>query len=584
VFLAVIPPVFLWIALVSLLGIVIYLLNDRRRIKGLSQKTRDAVQVTSGSATTLSEEEVALLQEQLSSFHQAMAQCPSSIVIADLNGNIQYVNARFCEVTGYSSDDVVGRNPRLLKSGNMDPAVYSDLWKTISSGCVWRGELENRKKDGRLFWELVSISPIKDATGNLLRYFGVKEDITEAKAKGDEAKHARMEAEIADAADLAKSVFLNLISQEMKNPLNRILGFTNLVSQSQVTNDQLKHLNQIGRAGLDLLNLIDSVLDFTRAETGTLEFESSPFKLIEVLDNVLYRFEQLAAEKNLLIHREISESIPDYLIGDEKRFRDVISPLLDNAVKFTYEGSITFKFSANFNDTTKLWELKGEVSDTGPGIPSERLNSLFKPFTQMEPGLNTGPGLGLSLCQRLCLLQGGTLSGGELGKGTTFFFDLKLKPMEIDLSSVQLVPGAEGVQFAKSFPIEILIAEDNRINRRLLETLMERLGYQAAFALDGLGVMTQVKKQPYDLILMDLQMPNMSGLEAARRIRSGEAGDDVKDVRIVAISALTSNENLQASREIGMNAFLPKPFDISKIKLEIMHAYEGKMARRASLP
>ena len=285
-----------------------------------------------------------------------------------------------------------------------------------------------------------------------------------------------------------------------------------------------------------------------------------------------------------MIHREISESIPDYLIGDEKRFRDVIAPLLENAVKFTYDGSITFKFSADFNNTANLWELKGEVCDSGPGIPGKRLDALFKPFTQLEPGNGNGPGLGLSLCQRLCLLQGGTLSATSvLGKGTSFSFNLKLKPMEIDHSSVQLAQGPEGVQFAESFPIEILIAEDNRINRRLLETLMERLGYQAAFALDGLGVMAQVKKQPYDLILMDLQMPNMSGLEAAQRIRSGEAGDKVKDARIVAITAFTSDENLQASREIGMNAFLPKPFDISKIKLEIIHAYEGKMARREAV-
>ena len=492
-FLAIISPVILWIVLVVLAGAIIYLLNERRGLKKLAENEIDGVERVSEAPEGITEEEVADLKEQLSSFNQAMSQCPSSIVITDLDGNIQYVNARFCEVTGYSSNDVVGRNPRLLKSGNMDPAIYLDMWKTISNGRVWRGELENRKKDGGLFWELVSISPIKDAEGNLLRYFGVKEDISEAKVRGDEAKLARMEAEIADAADQAKSVFLKVISEEMKNPLNRILGFTNLISQSEVTNDQLKHLNQIGRAGLDLLSLIDRVLDFTRAETGTMEFESAPFKPVDILDNVLKRFEQLAAEKNIIIHREISESIPDYVIGDEKRFKDVISPLLENAVKFTYEGSITFKFSADFNTTTNLWELKGEVCDTGPGIPSEKLDALFKPFTQMEPGHSNGPGLGLSLCQRLCLLQGGILSSkSELGKGTTFSFDLKLKPMEIDHSSVQLAQGPEGVQFAESFPLEILIAEDNRINRRLLETLMERLGYQAAFALDGLGVMTQV--------------------------------------------------------------------------------------------
>jgi CheY-like chemotaxis protein len=207
---------------------------------------------------------------------------------------------------------------------------------------------------------------------------------------------------------------------------------------------------------------------------------------------------------------------------------------------------------------------------------------LFKPFSQLEPGVGEGTGIGLALCQRLCQLQGGDLSAqSEVDKGSTFSFELKFRPMEKDEAAVQVAQGPEGKQFAKAYPVDILVAEDNRINRRLLETLMERLGYDAAFALDGVSVMSEVRKQPYDLILMDLQMPNMGGVEAAKRIRSGEAGDAVKDARIVAITAFTSDENLQASRDVGMNAFLAKPFDISKIKMEIIHAYDSKMANKA---
>ncbi len=570
-----------------LLAVIVYLVYGQRKEIGsaeLEVEESPRLEDASLNKNEVFEAEIEALKEQLSSFNQAMAQCPSSIVITDLSGNIQYVNARFCELTGYASDEVVGRNPRLMKSGNMDPRIYEELWEAISSGRVWRGELENRRKDGTVFWELVSISPIKDAEGQLLRYFAVKEDITEAKTQGDEAKRARLEAEVAEASDLAKSVFLKVVGQEMKNPLNRILGFTNLLSQGDVTNDQLKHLNQVGRAGLDLLALIDRVLDFTRVETGTMELETKPFKPAEVLDRVINHFQAKAAEKNIKVDNRISESLPDYVIGDEKRFRDVIEPLLDNAVKFTYEGSITFKLDATFNEATKHWEFVGEVSDTGKGIPNEMLERLFKPFSQLEPGMGGGPGLGLALCQRLCSLQGGSLTGrSEDSMGTTFVFDLKYRPMQADPMTVQLGHSPEGVQFAKSYPVRILVAEDNRINRRLLETLMERLGYEASFALDGLGVMALVKAQTFDLILMDLQMPNMDGIEAARRIRSGEAGLEMKCARIVAITAYTTDENLAASHEVGMDAFLAKPFDVSKIKMEIIKAYESKMARNDAI-
>ncbi|MCZ6674540.1 MAG: PAS domain S-box protein [Verrucomicrobia bacterium] len=589
--LAVSISAFYWIIIILLVVVVFYLLMDkqRRNLRTDSQEFGSGVPEIGFSLleakqgeTSIQTEEVDELKEKLAAFNQAMAQCPSSIIIADLEGNIQYVNARFTEISGYTLEDVIGRNPRFLKSGNMDPEVYADLWKTISGGSVWRGELENRSKSGQMYWELVSISPIKDSEGNLLRYFSVKEDITEMKLQEDEAKRSRLEVAVAEASDQAKSVFLKVIGEEMKNPLNQILGFTNLLSQSQLNNDQLKHLNQVGGAGLKLLALIDRILDFTKAETGTMELENQPFKPAEVLDNLLKIYEQKAAARNIVVKREISESIPDHVVGDEKRFRQVLEHLLDNAVQYTFEGTIRVSLSATYNKATQIWEFRGEVEDTGKGFPEEKIQELFKPFTHLEPG--SGVGLGLALCQRLCHLQGGVLNAKSIdGEGTTFTFDLKLKPMDVNQMAVQVAQGPEGKLFARSYPVDILVAEDNRINRRLLDTLMERLGYEAAFAVDGVGVLSEIRKQSYDLILMDLQMPNMNGIEAARRIRTGEVGKDVAVARIVAITAFTSDENIQASHEVGMDAFLAKPFDISKIKMEIIRAYESKMARRSKV-
>ena len=576
-------PYFLLIVIGVLLGIIVYLVWSKQQMEqpeaDLSEPESD--KKTDEPVAALPGESVKDLREQLSQFHQAMAQCPSSIIITGLDGNIEYVNAQFTEITGYTVDEVIGRNPRFLKSGNMDPEVYDGLWATITAGTTWRGDLENRTKQGQLFWEHVSIAPIEDAEGNITRYFAVKEDITEAHHREDEARQARLEAEAAEAADQAKGVFLRVMGQEMKNPLNRVLGFTNLLSQSSLTNEQLRQLNQVGGAGLELLGLIDRILDFTSAEMGMIELQHEPFKPADVVDQLLRIYGEKAAERNLMLHTEISESIPDYVIGDEKRFREVLAPLLDNAVKFTSEGSIRLRLSAHYKKVNEIWEFRGEVEDTGMGIPNERLMELFKPFSQLEPGVGEGTGLGLALCQRLCQLQGGLLSAhSEFGKGSTFSFEVKFRPMETDEAAVQVAQGPDGKQFARAYPVDILIAEDNRINRRLLETLMERLGYEASFAMDGVGVMSEVRKRPYDLILMDLQMPNVGGIEAAKRIRSGEAGEAVRNARIVAITAFTSDENLQASRDVGMNAFLAKPFDISKIKMEIIHAYDSKMARK----
>ncbi|MCB1122744.1 MAG: PAS domain S-box protein, partial [Verrucomicrobiae bacterium] len=448
------------------------------------------------------------LREQLSSFNQAMAQCPSSIIITDLDGNIEYVNSQFSRLSGYEMEEVIGRNPRILKSGNMEPEVYKDLWDTITQGEVWRGDLENRNKNGRIFWEHTSISPIKDKEGRVIRYFAVKEDITEARLKSDEARNARLEAEAAKAADHAKAVFLKLIGQEIKNPINRLLGFTNLVSQTSLTIDQLNQINQIGGAGLELLTLINRILDFTSAETGTMELDFGPFNPRETVDRVLAVYEQKASEKGIVMRKLIQESIPEKVIGDERRFREVIHPLLDNAIKATFVGSVSFNLSAKFNQENKIWEFQGEVADTGRGIPEEKLESLFKPFAQIESGLGEGVGLGLALCQRLCILQGGSLSAtSEVGKGSIFAFNLRFQLSGQEDPVLQVAHMPEGKDFAREYPLNILIAEDNRINRRLLETLMDRLGYQATFALDGTSVLSEVRKKAYELIFMDLEMP-----------------------------------------------------------------------------
>jgi|GEM_PF-3344305 len=521
------------------------------------------------------------LNLRLQDLNQALEQSPVSVVITDLQGVILYVNSKFCEVSGYSNDEVIGKDLKFLKSGTMTEEVYRSLWTTARRGKVWSGEMENRKKSGELFWERVTVAPIHDEHGAVQRLLGIKEDVTQAKARQEETLRSRLAADVAEASDQAKSIFLKSVGQEMRSPLNSILGFCNLLAQSSLENEQLKHLNQIGQSGFQLLTLIDKILDFTSAESGTMVFEEKLFKPMQVAETVQKQFLTRAAERNIAL-KVISDDLEvEQTVGDEKRFRQVLSLLVDNAIKFTNEGSVSIRLRSRRLDEYGQVELSGEVEDTGIGMSPKQLKELFKPFTQLLPRGNIhlgSMGLGLALCQRICQLLGGQLEASSiLDNGSTFRFSIKAKPTEtLEKNQDKQAMGPEMENFGKAYPLRIMVAEDNRVNRRLVETMMDRLGYRVTFAVDGAEVLSELRKAPCDIIFMDLQMPNMSGIEATRRIRDGELGEEHRSVWVVAVTAFASDDMRQACDEVRMQGFVAKPFEVEVIKEQIKKAYKSK--------
>ncbi len=583
------------ILVITLVILILFILWNRYRIKTASEKSlrqineelnakRKLIEEQAGKIS-LTNESLLDLNEKMNELNQALEQSPTSVIITDLKGDILYVNSTFTQVSEYSEQEVIGKNPRFLKSGNMDPRIYLELWESVSLGNVWIGELEHRKKSGEIYWERLVMSPIKGSDGNIIRYVGASEDITLSKTNEEESLRRRMEAEIAEAADQAKGVFLASVGKEMKAPLNSVLGFTNLLSQSSLDKEQVKYLDRITESGQRLLSMVENVLDFNRAEMGTMEFENKPFKPSDVLGRLMKFFQVETAQRNIILNNEISENMPKYLLGDEKRFRQIIFSLLKNAVFQTMLGEINFRLAFEFNEGLQVWEINGEVEDSGEGTSRNSADKLMKPYdeSQSRSG-DLGTDVGLALCQRLCQLQGGNLtSTSELNKGSVYQFSLKMKVMNANNDSPADSGTLEGVSFSKNYPLNILIAEDNRINRRLLETLMKRLGYVAVFAVDGLGVINEVKKSNFDLIFMDIQMPHLDGIGAATQIRSGDLGAEIRKARITAITAFVSIENQILCREAGMDGFLPKPIEIELIKKEIIKAFEVKCRRIKSV-
>jgi PAS domain S-box-containing protein len=371
---------------------------------------------------------------------RAVEQSPVSVIVTDTAGNIEYVNPKFVAVTGYTPEEVIGKNPRVLKSGHTSAEDYRELWAHVSSGREWRGQLHNKKKNGELFWESSLISPIRDANGRITNYLAVNEDITERKKIELELRESReyLEAqnhkleetmvslvqarEKAEAASQAKSGFLANMSHELRTPLNAVIGFTELM-ESEVHGPvghprYREYLGIIREAGQHLLALITDILDISRIEAGKLELNESEVSVVGVIEESLLWIEKDAAKNGCRLSTRIMNSLPS-LYADKRKLRQMLINLLSNAVKFTPAGGeIILRAEVDSDGGFAL-----SVADTGIGITPENIQMALVAFGQVETALSRshdGAGLGLPLAKALVELHGGTLEiDSEIGVGTT---------------------------------------------------------------------------------------------------------------------------------------------------------------------
>lgn len=392
----------------------------------------------------------------------------------------------------------------------------------------------------------------------------------------DTEQKLTIEKEHAEASEKAKQLFLAKMSHEIRTPMNAILGFARLLEGSTDSAEQHDYTQIIIKSGEDLLVILDDILDFSRMEAGKIVFENLPFKIRDIVRTTTLMVESRAAEKGTKIGSYVDERIPDVLLGDSVRLNQVLLNLVSNAVKFTTQGEINISIKM-LSENSDFITIDFRVKDTGIGIPAEKQERIFESFEQVtnDPSRKFGgAGLGLSIVKQLVKLQKGELSvASKPGVGSEFSVRLSFKKLKQNDAIV--IPLAEQAAPETGHGINVLVVEDNAINRMLVIKVLKNHGFTIDVAENGLVALEKLKTNEFDVILMDLQMPEMDGYEATRKIR--QLIDHKKDIPIIAMSAHTFKGEYEHCIDIGMNDFVSKPFDTKDLYDKIHRVLKGNL-------
>ncbi|HEX5388281.1 MAG TPA: ATP-binding protein [Burkholderiaceae bacterium] len=608
-------------------------------------------------------------------------------------GDIVYANDRFVEISGYTRDELLGANHRLVNSGVHPPSLFQDMWRTIASGQVWKGEICNRHKNGSLYWVSATIVPFLDESGRPYQYFSIRTDITplkqaqrslqqtvvdlgervkewtclnavthalqddtlsdvqalqavvdlmpsgwlvpeatcarirwadevytsarfaestwrlaaevantghpavlevfrrhelgvlsaflpeeqtlldsialqigQARAKREAQRELRIARDAAEAASLAKGAFLANMSHEIRTPMNGIIGMSQLALDAPSEAERREHVHIVKQSAESLLEIINDILDFSKIEAGKLELEQLPFDLREGVLLGLYALRMRAQEKGLMFSCDVAADLPQHVVGDPTRLRQVLVNLIGNAIKFTERGEVRLGIDRAPASDGDCVPVRFTVRDTGIGIAPDKQESIFDAFSQADSSTTRkygGTGLGLTITQRLVTLMGGRLQVySELGRGTTFEVVL---PMGVPapeqgacLPTAAMLPAACAA--AQVASLRVLLVEDHPVNQKLATHLLQRWGHQVSLAQNGQEALDAVATGGhFDLLLMDMQMPVMGGIEATRRIRELEAHRGWRPLPIIAMTANAMSGDRDECLAAGMNDYISKP-------------------------
>ncbi|HHL34819.1 MAG TPA: PAS domain S-box protein, partial [Desulfobulbaceae bacterium] len=664
--------------------------------------------------------------EKIRLLEAAVEQSASSIVITDIEGQIRYVNPAFTRVSGYSREEALGQNPKLLQSGRQSSEFYRRMWREISSGKVWHGRLCNKKKDGSLYWEDVVIAPVRDEDYRISHFVAVKNDVTEKVRIEEQLKDKLAELELivehagagiayvkgrkilgvneaaaniigfpieqlllkdtsilfpgdgeyeqfglvyypelrrgnivdvefqskngkgeeiwvrltgqavdrnaldekgavwiiqdmtavheyqnqleearkqAEEASRYKSNFLANMSHEIRTPMNAIIGMTRLVQETDLDPLQKKYVSRIETSSTMLLGLLNGILDFSKIEAGQLLLEEQPFLLETLLDNVYSTMIGLARDKQLTLLIDRDENVPDAFIGDAVRLGQILINLVGNGIKFTDQGEVGIHVSLDEDTSTEeRVVLHFAVSDTGIGIPEDKQRRLFQSFQQADSSISRrygGTGLGLAISRQLVQLMGGEISlTSTEGLGSTFSFTIALPSCSTE--KVLKVCQLDRDQRSKVTGLSVLLVEDNEANRELGTILLESSGQKVQVAEHGLRALELLSDTDFDVVLMDVQMPEMDGVTATRVIRAVEEGRQPETrltgelltklqqrlggghVPIIAMTAHAMDSDRARCLDAGMDEYLTKPFQPEQV-VEVLQKFGGK-ERAADAP
>jgi PAS domain S-box-containing protein len=498
-------------------------------------------------------------EKELHKLSLAVEQSPNSVVITNTDGVIEYANQATMKLTGYSSQELIGKNPRIFGSGEKTESEYKALWETIGSGKEWKGEFHNKKKNGELYWESAIISPIMDGYENTIHYLAIKQDITESKMLNLELIVAK---EKAEESDRLKTAFLHNITHEIRTPMNAIVGFSSLLKDPGLTTEQYNQFSDlIVQSSDQLLSIITDIVSIATIEAGQEKVMEFCCNINTLCDLIFNQCSLKAKDKNISL--SFSTQLEDKaanILTDEIKLSQILNNLVYNALKFTTKGHVKFGY------TLVNKELEFFIEDTGIGIPSEMHEEIFKRFRQVENSstrMYGGSGLGLSISKAYVELLGGKLTlDSTLGKGSTFRFTIPFKQVMPDLSLTQQTNGVP--VFENNNPSTLLVAEDEDSNFFLLEQLLSGLNLTIIRANNGAEAVKICKSTAVDLVLMDIKMPVMDGYEATKQILQFNSG-----MPIIAQTAYSTESDRRKAIACGCCEFISKPIKkdllISKI-------------------
>ena len=506
-----------------------------------------------------------------------------AIFISDSNTKILRVNKAFCKITGYSADEVIGQSPKILSSGRQDRAFYKAMWKSIKETGYWEGEIYNKRNNGEIYPEWLSISSVQDIHGNEMYYVAHFVDITQRKQAEEKLTIARKQAELANEA---KSDFLATMSHEIRTPMNAILGTLGLLKETTLDQEQQKYIDTADQSAMSLLHIINEILDFSKIEANKLEIEKTTFSIEDLLSDCFKMFSEKAASQNNKLNYHLGSDIPCYLISDKLRIKQILINLLNNALKFTEGGEVSCVIKKIKQVDQKI-QLKFEIIDSGIGISKEQQTKLFQVFSQIDQKHNRrfeGTGLGLAICKKLVNLLGGEIGvESETGAGSQFWFTLILDIDQQQYPKQEIVKVEQGTASFKL--LHILLAEDSQANIIVAQAVLSKAGHTLEIAKNGQQAIDAINRSVennriFDLILMDLMMPVMDGIEATKIIR--KMPGKVSQIAIIAMTANAVKGDKEYCLQAGMNDYISKPFVAAELLQKIEDVSNFKPAHHLS--
>jgi PAS domain S-box-containing protein len=521
-----------------------------------------------------------LHEEELEKLALAATKSYNSVIITDGFGKIEWANEGFTKLTGYTIEAVDSVNKLLKRGDTAEIKKQTDFYESIrKEKKPVTYEHKNFAKDGREFWVITTLTPVLGITGEVERIIAIDSDITVRKQmeeelvlankisehllkKGNKALNEllKTQKELKETMKV-KEQFLANMSHEIRTPMNAIVGFTELILKTTLSTEQRQYIDAIKTSGQNLLVIINDILDFSKSQAGKLVFEQIDIQLSQAISTLIELMLPKSMQKNIRLSSKIDPKIPDLLIGDPTRLNQILLNLVSNAIKFTEEGEINIVIEL-LEEKEETVELLFSIKDTGIGIPKGKLNTIFEGFTQATNETTRkygGTGLGLTIVKQLVEQQGGSITvDSEEGAGSNFSFKLTFKKgcetKRKKLNEQKISPAK------KVDDLKVLLVEDNYLNQVLATKVLTNWNWKVDVAENGAIAVNKLQKNDYDIILMDIQMPEMDGYEATRYIRK-KLSPPKSTVPIMAMTAHAISGEIERCEQVGMNGYISKPFN-----------------------